>query len=154
MIKVLMICHGNICRSPMAEYVLQDMVRKRHLDSRFHIESAATSREEIGNDVHYGTKGKLAEVGIPCPRRKARQVTKVDYENFDWLLIMDGNNHRNLMRIIGSDPAGKVHGLLDFSKRPRDIADPWYTGNFDVTYDDVVEGCETFLAHLKDIGEL
>ena len=154
MIKVLMICHGNICRSPMAEYVLQDMVRKRHLDSRFHIESAATSREEIGNDVHYGTKGKLAEARIPCPRRKARQVTKADYADFDWLLIMDGNNHRNLMRIIGSDPEGKVHGLLDFSKRPRDIADPWYTGNFDVTYDDVVEGCETFLAHLKDIGEL
>ena len=154
MIKVLMICHGNICRSPMAEYVLQDMVRKRHLDSRFHIESAATSREEIGNDVHYGTKGKLAEAGIPCPRRKARQVTKADYADFDWLLIMDGNNHRNLMRIIGTDPEGKVYGLLDFSKRPRDIADPWYTGNFDVTYDDVVEGCETFLTHLKDIGEL
>lgn len=153
-IKVLMICHGNICRSPMAEYVLQDMVRKQHLESRFYIESAATSREEIGNDVHYGTKGKLAEQGIPCPRRKARQVTKADYEYFDWLLIMDGNNRRNLMRIIGSDPSCKVHGLLDFAPRPRDIADPWYTGNFDVTYDDVVEGCETFLNHLKETGEL
>ena len=151
-IKVLMICHGNICRSPMAEYVLQDMVRRQHMESLFHIESAATSREEIGNDVHYGTRGKLEEVGIPCPRRKARQVTKADYEDFDWLLIMDGNNRRNLMRIIGSDPSGKVHGLLDFAPRPRDIADPWYTGNFDVTYDDVVEGCETFLKHLKETG--
>ena len=151
-IKVLMICHGNICRSPMAEYVLQDMVRKQHMDSLFYIESAATSREEIGNDVHYGTKNKLAEVGIPCPKRRARQVTKADYEDFDWLLIMDGNNRRNLMRIIGNDPSGKVHGLLDFAPRPRDIADPWYTGNFDVTYDDVVEGCETFLKHLKETG--
>ena len=153
-IKVLMICHGNICRSPMAEYVLQDMVRRQHMDSLFHIESAATSREEIGNDVHYGTKGKLAEVGIPCPKRRARQVTKADYEDFDWLLIMDGNNRRNLMRIIGSDPQGKVHGLMDFASRPRDIADPWYTGNFDVTYDDVVEGCETFLKHLKETGAI
>ncbi|MBQ8562328.1 MAG: low molecular weight phosphotyrosine protein phosphatase, partial [Firmicutes bacterium] len=85
---------------------------------------------------------------------RARQVTKADYEDFDWLLIMDGGNHRNLMRIIGSDPLDKVHGLLDFSARPRDIADPWYTGNFDVTYDDVVEGCETFLKYLKKTGEL
>ena len=153
-IKVLMICHGNICRSPMAEYVLQDMVRRQHLEHRFHIESAATSREEIGNDVHYGTKGKLAEQGIPCPRRRARQVTKTDYDTYDWLLIMDGNNRRNLMRIIGSDPKQKVHGLLDFAERPRDIADPWYTGNFDVTYDDVVEGCETFLHHLKETGAI
>ncbi len=152
-IKVLMICHGNICRSPMAEYVLQDMVRKQHLDSRFHIESAATSREEIGNDVHHGTKRKLAEVGIPCPRRRARQVTKADYDAYDYLLIMDANNYRNLIRIIGSDPEGKVHGLLNFSGRPRDIADPWYTGNFDVTYEDVVEGCESFLVYLKETGE-
>ena len=152
MIKVLMVCHGNICRSPMAEYVLQDMVRKLHMDGLFHIESAATSREEIGNDVHHGTKRKLAEQGISCPKRRARQVTKADYADFDWLLIMDANNRRNLMRIIGDDTEGKVHGLLDFSQRPGDIADPWYTGNFDVTYDDVVEGCETFLKHLKETG--
>lgn len=139
----------------MAEYVLQDMVRKQHLDSRFHIESAATSREEIGNDVHHGTKKKLAEQGISCPRRRARQVTKADYAAYDWLLIMDANNRRNLMRIIGADPEGKVHGLLDFAGRKgQDIADPWYTGNFDVTYDDVVEGCEAFLQHLRETGEL
>lgn len=152
--KILFICHGNICRSPMAEFVFKDMVRKQHLEDKFIIESAATSREEIGNDVHHGTKRKLAEVGVPVERRKARQVTKEDYKNYDYLLLMDEWNHRNLMRIIESDTNNKVHGLLDFSKNPRDIADPWYTGNFDITYDDVVEGCETFLAYLKEKGEI
>ena len=152
--KVLFICHGNICRSPMAEFVFKDMVRKQHLEEKFIIESAATSREEIGNDVHHGTKRKLAEVGVPVERRKARQVTKEDYRTYDYLLLMDQWNHRNLMRIIGSDDDKKVFGLLDFSENPRDIADPWYTGNFDVTYDDVVEGCETFLEHLRIKGEI
>lgn len=138
----------------MAEFVFKDMVRKQHLEDKFIIESAATSREEIGNDVHHGTKRKLAEVGVPVERRKARQVTKEDYKNYDYLLLMDEWNHRNLMRIIESDTNNKVHGLLDFSKNPRDIADPWYTGNFDITYDDVVEGCETFLAYLKEKGEI
>ncbi|MDD7601883.1 MAG: low molecular weight phosphotyrosine protein phosphatase [Firmicutes bacterium] len=153
MINVLMICHGNICRSPMAEYVLKDMVRKQHLADRFCIASAATSREEIGNDVHRGTRRKLAEEGIACPPRHARQVTKADYADFDYLLIMDENNRRNLLRILGGDPEHKIHGMLDWSERPRDIADPWYTGNFDITYDDIVEGCETFLQHLKENGE-
>ena len=153
MIKILFICHGNICRSPMAEYVLKDMVRRQHLEDRFSIASAATSREEIGNDVHRGTRRKLAEEGIACPSRQARQVTKADYADFDYLLIMDENNRRNLLRILGGDPEKKIHGMLDWSERPRDIADPWYTGNFDITYDDIVEGCETFLQHLKEEGE-
>ena len=154
MIKILFICHGNICRSPMAEYVLKDMVRRQHLEDRFCIASAATSREEIGNDVHRGTRRKLAEEGIDCPSRQARQVTKADYADFDYLLIMDENNRRNLLHLLGGDPEHKIHGMLDWSERPRDIADPWYTGNFDITYDDIAEGCETFLQHLKENGEL
>ena len=153
MVKILFVCHGNICRSPMAEYVLKDMVRKQHLEDWFCIASAATSREEIGNDVHRGTRRKLAEEGIACPSRHARQVTKADYADFDYLLIMDENNRRNLLRILSGDPEHKIHGMLDWSERPRDIADPWYTGNFDITYDDIVEGCETFLQHLKENGE-
>ena len=152
MIKVLFLCHGNICRSTMAEFVLKDMVKKQHIEDRFIIDSSATSREEIGNGVHHGTRRKLAEMGVPCGEHRAVQITKKDYDNYDYILIMDANNRRNLMRIIGADTEGKVHGLLDFSDRPRDIADPWYTGNFDVTYDDVVEGCETFLEHLRDTG--
>ncbi|MBQ6867261.1 MAG: low molecular weight phosphotyrosine protein phosphatase [Clostridia bacterium] len=108
----------------------------------------------MGNGVHHGTRRKLAEMGVPCGEHRAVQITKKDYDNYDYILIMDANNRRNLMRIIGADTEGKVHGLLDFSGRPRDIADPWYTGNFDVTYDDVVEGCETFLEHLRETGRI
>ena len=129
----------------MAQYVFEYMVRSRGLESEFEIDSAATSREEIGNGVHHGTRRKLAEEGIPCGEHRARQVTKADYEHFDYLIIMDENNRRNLMRIIGNDPERKVYKLLDFSDNPRDIADPWYTGNFDVTYDDIDEGCKAFL---------
>lgn len=151
-IKVMMVCHGNICRSTMAEFVLKDMVKKQHIEDRFIIDSSATSREEIGNGVHHGTRRKLAEMGVPCGEHRAVQIAKKDYDNYDYILIMDANNRRNLMRIIGADTEGKVHGLLDFSDRPRDIADPWYTGNFDVTYDDVIEGCETFLDYLRKTG--
>ena len=131
----------------MAQYVFEYMVREQGLEREFEIDSAATSREEIGNGVHHGTRRKLAEEGIPCGDHRARQVTKADYEHFDYLIIMDENNRRNLMRIIGSDPEHKVYKLLDFSDNPRDIADPWYTGNFDVTYDDIDEGCKAFLEH-------
>ena len=150
MTKILFICHGNICRSTMAQYVFEDMVRRRGLADSFEIDSAATSREEIGNGVHSGTRRKLAEVGIPCGNHRARQVTKRDYEHFDYLIIMDENNRRNLMRIIGSDYEHKVYKLLDFSSNPRDIADPWYTGNFDITYDDIVEGCEALLENIVE----
>ena len=154
MIKVLMICHGNICRSPMSQFVLQDMVNRKGLTRQFEINSAATSREEIGNGVHHGTRRKLAEEGVPCGEHRAVQVTSKDYEYYDYLLIMDESNRRDLMRIIGGDPDKKVCGLLDFTHRPRDIADPWYTGNFDVTYTDVVEGCECFLRWLDKSGKL
>lgn len=149
MTKILFICHGNICRSTMAEFVMKDMVRKRGIAEEFEIDSAATSREEIGNGVHHGTRRKLAQMGVPCGEHRARQVTTADYEHFDYLVIMDENNRRNLMRIIGSDPAGKVHTLLEFAGSGREIADPWYTGNFDETYDDVLEGCTALLKHLS-----
>lgn len=153
MIRVLFCCHGNICRSPMAEFVLKDIVRRRHMGDQFYIASAATSREEIGNDIHRGTKKKLTEQGIPFEKRQARQITRADYDAFDYILLMDESNRRNLSQIIGSDPEKKVYGLLDFSDHPRDIADPWYTGNFDVTYDDIVEGCDAFLTYLMNTGE-
>lgn len=143
--KVLMICHGNICRSTMAEFVLKDLVQKQGVSDQFHIESAGTSREELGNDTHYGTKEKLRQMGVPFAKRRARQVTKADYDAFDYLICMDKYNLRNLARIIGSDDENKVHLLLDFANDPADIADPWYTGNFDQTYNDVVRGCKGFL---------
>ena len=145
MIKVIFICHGNICRSTMAEFVLKDMVNKRNIAEEFYIQSAATSREEIGNDTHYGTKNKLDEVGIPYTKRKARQMTKGDYEEYDYIIGMDDANIRKILRIVGGDKEGKVSKLLDWTGIDRSIADPWYTGNFDETYDDVVKGLEAFL---------
>ena len=148
MIKILFVCHGNICRSPMAEFVLKDMVNKRGLSNHFHIESAATSAEEIGNPVHYGTTRKLRQYGISTAGKYAVQMRRRDYEEYDYIIGMEYRNIRNIDRIIGSDPECKVHTLLEYSENPRDIADPWYTGNFERTYDDIVEGCEGFLAWL------
>lgn len=148
MFKVLFICHGNICRSPMAEFVFRDMVQKLGMGDMFSIASAATSREEIGNPVHYGTTSKLKQYGISTAGKHAVQMTKKDYEKYDYIIGMEYRNIRNIERIIGSDPEHKVHKLLDFSDNPRDIADPWYTGNFDRTYEDVVEGCEGLLQHI------
>ena len=147
MIKVLFICHGNICRSPMAEFIFKDMVSKQGLSDRFYIASAATSREEIGNPPHRGTQRKLRQVGIPCVPHRARQLRRDEYEQFDYIIGMDTWNIRNINRIIGNnDPEGKVAKLLDFTERKgEDIADPWYTENFDVTYDNVKEGCEALL---------
>lgn len=152
MTKILFICHGNICRSPMAEFVMKHLASKSGLASEIHISSAATSTEEIGNDIHRGTRRKLTEMKIPFSPRRARQVTKSDYGKYDYLIVMDGNNLRNLRRIIGEDKENKVYKLLDFTERKgQDIADPWYTGNFDETYDDVLEGCEGLL---KVIGKI
>lgn len=147
--KILFICHGNICRSPMAEFLLKDIVNKRGLAGAFEIASAATSREEIGNPVHYGARTKLAQFGISVAGKHAVQVTKRDYEHYDLLLVMDSNNIRNLRRIIGEDTQNKVHLLLDYTERKGEsIADPWYTGDFDVTYDDIMEGLAGLLEEL------
>ena len=147
--KILFICHGNICRSPMAEFLLKDIVNKRGLADAFEIASAATSREEIDNPVHYGTRNKLAQFGISVAGKHAVQVTKRDYEHYDLLLVMDSNNIRNLRRVIGEDTQNKVHLLLDYTERKGEsIADPWYTGDFDVTYNDIMEGLAGLLEQL------
>ncbi|GAA6492322.1 low molecular weight protein-tyrosine-phosphatase [Candidatus Bariatricus faecipullorum] len=142
MIKVLFVCTGNICRSTMAEYVFKDMVKKAGREQEFYIDSAGTSREEEGNGVHYGTREKLRQQGIPCGNHRARQMTRKDYEKFDYLIGMDDGNIRGMRRIAGGDPDGKIYKLLEFSGSGRNIADPWYTGNFDATWADVTEGLE------------
>ena len=144
MIKILFICHGNICRSPMAEFVMKDMVKKAHLEWKFGIASAATSTEEIGNPGHWGPREKLRAAGISCKGKTARQMTKRDYAEYDLLVGMDHANIRNMTRIAGGDPDGKIRMLLD-----REVADPWYTGNFDATWRDVVEGCSALLDEFR-----
>lgn len=148
MIKVALCCHGNICRSTLAQSVLTNEVNKLGLSDQFIIDSFATSREEIGNPPHRGTVNKLREMGVPLVPHRAKQITMADYEKFDYIIGMDTANIRNLNRMLGGDPQGKVCKLLDYSKNPRDIADPWYTGDFQATYEDVVEGCEAFLEEL------
>lgn len=150
MIKILFVCHGNICRSTMAEFVMKDLVKKAGVAELFTINSAATSREEIGNGVHYGTRRKLQQERIPVGEHRAVQMTKQDYEVYDYLIGMDGANLRNMERIAGGDPAHKLHLLLDFTNRPGAIADPWYTGNFDDTFVDVMEGCQGLLKKLLE----
>ena len=158
MIKILFICHGNICRSPMAEFIFKDMVIKQNMEDQFYIASAATSTEEIwngvGNPVYPPAREELARHGISCAGKRAVQIRKSDYEKYDYILGMDHWNMRNMMRILRSDPEGKVKLLLDYSDSPRDIADPWYTGNFGITYSDIVEGCESFLQYLREKGEI
>ena len=148
MIKILFVCHGNICRSTMAQYVLQDMLEKENKSADFYIDSAATSYEEIGNPVHQGTRTKLANEGIYCGDHRAKRMTRQDYDDYDYIIGMDTENIRNIMRIVGSDAENKVYKLLSFAGESGDIADPWYTGNFDVTYDDVVRGCRGFIKKL------
>lgn len=148
--KILFVCYGNICRSPMAEFLLKDMVEKLGANDKFYIASASTSTEEIGNPVHYGTREKLAEYGISTEGKRAVQLTRGDYQKYDFILGMEQMNISHIMRIIGRDPDGKVRRLLDFSEKPRDIADPWHTHNFDKTYDDIYEGCIALLEHLGE----
>ena len=155
MIKVLFICHGNICRSTMAESVFTHMVKERHLEDLFEIYSAATSRDEIGNGPHYGTVSQLRKVNIPVVPHRAVQMTKADYEHYDYLIGMDSANIRNMTRIAEGDSEGKIHKLLSFAGYENtgnlsvagDVADPWYTGDFETTYRDVVAGCKGLLEY-------
>ena len=146
--RILFVCHGNICRSPMAEYIMKHMVEERGLSDDFHIASAATSTEELGNPVYPPARRKLAEHGIACNGHSARQLTRSDYNKYDLLIGMDSYNIRNMQRMCGGDPEGKIHLLLDYTNRPGDVADPWYTGNFDATWRDCTEGCEALLQTL------
>ena len=143
--RILFVCHGNICRSPMAEFVMKDLVRKAGREGDFYIESAATSTEELGNPVYPPARQKLAEHGLSCKGKTARQMNRRDYEDFDLLIGMDTWNIRNMERISGGDRAHKIHRLLDYTQRPGDVADPWYTGNFEATWRDVLEGCQALL---------
>ena len=156
MTKILFVCHGNICRSPMAEFVMKDLVKKAGLEDRFCIESAATSTEEIwngiGNPVYPPAKRKLAEHGISCEGKRARQITKQDYYRFDLIIGMDQANLRNMKRICGGDPEGKMRLLMEYTDRPGEVADPWYTGDFDATWRDVLEGCRGLLEHIAGFG--
>lgn len=149
MIKVLFICHGNICRSPMGEFILKKMVIEKGLADKFEIASAATSTEEIGNPVYPPAKRKLKEHGIDCSGKYAVQLKRIDYDRYDYFLCMDNRNIQNTLRIFGSDLEGKVSLLLSYCGERREVADPWYTDDFDTTYNDIWRGCSAFLEKLE-----
>lgn len=154
MLSIMFVCHGNICRSPMAEFVMKDIVRKAGLESEILVESAATSTEEIGNDIHRGTRQKLTKENIPFTQRSARQITSDDYQKFDYLIGMDDENIFNMRRRWNNDSENKIFLLLEFAGKTREITDPWYTGNFENTYSDIVEGCNGLMKDiLKRLGK-
>ena len=147
MIRILFVCHGNICRSPMAEFILKALVKARGLEYQYYIESAAVSTEEIGNPIYPPAKRCLTQHGIQFDNTKrARQITRADYDRFDRIICMDHSNLRILSRIIPDDPEGKIHLLMSYTGYPRDVADPWYTGNFEEAFQDILEGCEAMLS--------
>lgn len=148
--KILFVCHGNICRSPMAEFVMKWIVEKEGRSNEFEIASAATSTEEIGNSVYPPARRKLAEHGISCKGKTARQLTRRDYEYYDFLICMDEWNRRNMLRMLGDDPDSKIHLLMDYTNRPGEVADPWYTGDFEATWQDVLEGCQMLLKSIDN----
>ena len=148
MTKILFVCHGNICRSPMCEFVMKDLVRRAGREDEIFVASAACRRDEIGSDTYLGTREKLDEMGVPYQRRRAVQITKADYDSYDLIVAMDMENMRDLDRLLGGDPKKKLHRLMEFAGEERDVADPWYTGDFDVTYMDVLKGCKALLKRL------
>ena len=150
MTKILFVCHGNICRSPMAEFVMKKLVKDNGLEREFEIASAATSREELGNPVYPPARRKLMEHGISCSGKTARQMTRADYDYYDHIVIMDGNNAHNILYIIGDDPDRKVRLLMEYAGERRDVADPWYTGDFEATWQDVNKGCKALLRAVSD----
>lgn len=154
MIRVAFVCWGNICRSTLSESVFTHRVNVLGLGDQFVIDSFATSREEIGNPPHRGTVNKLRQVGIPLVPHRAKQITLADYDEFDYIIGMDGINIKYLNRMLNGDPEGKIYKFLSFTGVDKDIADPWYTGNFDATYEDVMKGCEGFLNYLKENNEI
>lgn len=151
MTKILFICHGNICRSPMAEFIMKDIVKKKGIEDDFYIRSAATSTEELGNPVYRPARELLERHGISCDDKRARRIVKSDYEDFDMLIGMDEANIRNMHYAFGGDPEGKIYKLLTFAGEDRDVADPWYTRDFEKTWSDVKEGCEALLDHIYGI---
>ena len=153
MIKILFICHGNICRSPMAEFVMKYLVKSKNLEEHFLIDSKATSTEEIGNPVHRGTTQKLREENIPLYPHYASQMEKSDYEKYDLIIYMDRMNYRNILRITGNDRENKIHSLLEYCGFDREVSDPWYTHNFDQTFEDIMKGCKALLDYLSSHGQ-
>jgi protein-tyrosine phosphatase len=153
MTKILFVCHGNICRSPMAELILKDMVKKSGIADDFFIASAATSAEELGNPVYPGARKRLAKEGISVAGKYATHLERSDYEKYDYLIGMDSRNIANMQKVFGGDPQKKVSRLLDFSSRPRDIADPWYSDDFETAYNDIHEGCVALLRRLRGINQ-
>ena len=158
MIRVMFVCHGNICRSPMAEMILKDMVRKRGIADRFVIASSATSTEEIwgdtGSPVYPPARAMLKKKGIPCEDHHAVQIRKSDYAAYDYIIAMEQFNLRNMRSVIGSDPDRKVYRMLDFTGTPRDVSDPWFSGDFESAYNDISRGCAAFLDYLEGRGLL
>lgn len=149
-IKILFVCHGNICRSPMAYYYFKDLIENKGLDPNFFLDSAATSTEEIGNPVHRGTRQKLSQAGINCEGHRAKQMKWSDYSKFDYLIGMDSWNIKNMKSITGGDPDHKIYRLLEFTHSDQDVADPWYTGDFEATWNDVVSGCNALLNYILE----
>lgn len=149
MIKILFVCHGNICRSPMAEFFMKDLVEKEGMAEHFHIESAATSTEEIGNPVYPPARRKLSEHGISCQGHAARQIRHEDYDKFDFIIGMDEANIRNMRRFFGSDSENKISLLMDYTDTPGNVADPWYTGDFEKTWQDIDRGCRGLFTEIK-----